>query len=136
MLTGSHRLRRPQRPAIPDDADRYREAPSTGKAGSLLLISQAPYPFGVENAEPASRTGLEKSFAENAPRVLLAHLVGDAFTRETNELGERRVRPTVATRQRRNQAGQRGPRMTIEVPEVDGLRGPAGGAAHPQEPMP
>jgi hypothetical protein len=37
--------------------------------------------------------------------VLFARLVGDAFVREADELGERRVRSVVATRQRRDEAG-------------------------------
>jgi hypothetical protein len=68
--------------------------------------------------------------------MLLAHFVGDAFVREADKLGERRVRPAATTGQRRDKAGDRRPRMAIEGPEVDRLSSAASRAAHPQKPMP
>lgn len=55
-------------------------------------------------------------FPENPPRVLFAHLVGDAFVREADEVRKRSVRPTATTRKRRYQAGKRRPRVAIESP--------------------
>ena len=71
---------------------------------------------------------------ENAPRVLFAHFIGDGFVRKADKFGERRVRPARSGRERRDEPGKRGPWVPIARSEVDGLRGPASRAAHPQEP--
>ena len=68
--------------------------------------------------------------------MFVVQFVGDAFVGEADELRERRVRTTGTARQRRNEAANRGPRVAIEGPQIDGLGRAAGRTAHPQEPMP
>jgi hypothetical protein len=73
-----------------------------------------------------------RALGANALRVVHRQ----CFVREPHEFGKRRVRPARSTRECRDQAGERGPRVTIDGPQVDRLRGSAGRTAHPQEPMP
>jgi len=77
-----------------------------------------------------------RSFPEDAPRVVVSQFVRDAFIREADELGERRVRPTGAAGQRWDEASQRREGMAVDRPKIDGLRRMAGRTAHPKEPMP
>ena len=76
------------------------------------------------------------SVAQHPTSVLLVQFVGDAFVGQADELRERRVRPTGTARQGWDEAANRGPRMAIEGPQIDGLGRAAGRTAHPQEPMP
>jgi hypothetical protein len=60
-------------------------------------------------------------------------LVGDAFIGEADEFSKRRVRPAGPARQRWNEARQRREGMSINRPQIDGLRRMAGRATHPQK---
>jgi hypothetical protein len=77
-----------------------------------------------------------RSVAQHPAGVLLVQFVGDAFVGEADKLCERRVRPTRTARQRWDEAANRGPRVAIEGPQIDGLRRVAGRTAHPKKPMP
>jgi hypothetical protein len=67
--------------------------------------------------------------------MLLAHFIGDARPRQPDELGERRVRPAQAARQRGNKACHRGVVVTVEGAQIDRVDRSARRAAYPQEPI-
>jgi hypothetical protein len=73
---------------------------------------------------------------ENAPRVFVVQFVSDAFVRQADELGERRVWPTGAARQHWNEATDRRPWVAIEGPQIDRVCRAECWTAHPQEPLP
>jgi hypothetical protein len=69
-----------------------------------------------------------RSFPENVPRVFVVQFVSDAFVGEADELSERSMWPTIAARQRWDEAADRGLRMAIEGSKIDRLRRVAGRA--------
>jgi len=66
--------------------------------------------------------------------MLLAHFICDARFREPHEFGERRVRPTRAARQSRNEASHRGVAVPIQPAQINRINPAAGGTTQPQEP--
>jgi hypothetical protein len=103
---------------------------------SLTFVERPSQTIKITKTPVDAGKRMRAILAENAPPMLLAHLVRDAGPRQPHEFGERRIRPTRAARQRRNEAGQRGVAVAIKRPQIDVIDHVASWAAHPREPKP
>jgi hypothetical protein len=110
-----------------DVKQKSRYFPTEAATDKLIIISIHKEP------DPAAR---KPTSSKHPPGVFFMQLVGDAFVGEPNEFSKRRVRAAGSARQDWNEARQRREGMSINRPQIDGLRRMAGRATHPQKPMP
>ncbi len=91
----------------------------SASSSKLFQLAKALF-LECSRSTPACPIPCTRLLAQHVPAMLLAHFVGDASSRQTHELGERRVRPARATGQRGNEAGHGCVAVTVKRAQING----------------
>ena len=117
-------MSRPGRPRLASRKPNNKKKPDRPRVRKVVLCPAASH-------RPGHRSFPDPPVAA-ALRIIL---LGDTRLGQTDELGERRVRPAGTARQCRGKGCHSGAPVPVECAQVDVAGSAAGGAARPQEPV-